>query len=107
MRVLGLEKDESYIAEDFCMPYETAEELAKRGLVKVIYTDGAPVAEAPTEDVAQPETEEPKEPLTYQDPLESSLMRALASADIADRMALAQAERDGFDKIIEEGDDGE
>ena len=37
MRVLGLEKDDTYTAQDFTMPYETTEELAKRGIVKVIY----------------------------------------------------------------------
>ncbi|MBR2612324.1 MAG: DUF2357 domain-containing protein, partial [Clostridia bacterium] len=50
MRVLGLEKDDTYIAQDFTMPYETTEELAKRGLVKVIYGEGTAPADTTVAD---------------------------------------------------------
>ncbi|MBR2612959.1 MAG: hypothetical protein IKC72_07815, partial [Clostridia bacterium] len=70
MRVLGLEKDDTYIAQDFTMPYETTEELAKRGLVKVIYGEGTAPADTTVADTlgqitpapdAEPTTEAPAE----------------------------------------------
>ncbi|MBR2612329.1 MAG: hypothetical protein IKC72_04590, partial [Clostridia bacterium] len=105
MRVLGLEKDDTYIAQDFTMPYETTEELAKRGIVKVIYGEAAPMVSTPA--IPSVETPQPTVQSTYEDPLQSSLMRALAAVDMADRMALEQAERCGYDQITDEGGDGE
>ena len=57
MRVLGLEKDDTYTAQDFTMPYETTEELAKRGLVKVIYGEGTAPADPTVADTLDQTTD--------------------------------------------------
>ena len=68
MRVLGLEKDDTYTAQDFTMPYETTEELAKRGLVKVIYGEGTAPADTTVAETLDQTTDSHSEPDVEQVP---------------------------------------